>query len=130
MLSSYSGELLIEASKRRSAGRSPCSSSYSPGTETISYGALARATCGAWAEMMTSACIALSNILSPTTGSVILCVSATWLVMGSYMIVMADMMVPVLEWIIPGITVFVGGYWAFRLWVIWDEYAICCFSVR
>ncbi|EER18056.1 10 transmembrane domain, possible aa transporter, putative [Perkinsus marinus ATCC 50983] len=86
VLSSYSGELLIEASKR---------------TETISYGALARATCGAWAEMMTSACIALT----------------TWLVMGSYMIVMADMMVPVLEWIIPGITVFVGGYWAFRLWI-------------
>ncbi|KAF4649048.1 hypothetical protein FOL47_002465 [Perkinsus chesapeaki] len=46
------------------------------GTGMLSYGSLARATCGKWAEMLTSICIALT----------------TWLVMGSYMIVMADLM--------------------------------------
>ncbi|KAF4737472.1 hypothetical protein FOZ62_030646, partial [Perkinsus olseni] len=85
VLSSYAGELLVAASKR---------------TGMTSYGTLARATCGKWAELLTSACIAIT----------------TWLVMGSYMIVMADMMVPVLEWIIPGITGFTGGYSALRLW--------------
>ncbi|KAF4662592.1 hypothetical protein FOL46_005219 [Perkinsus olseni] len=86
VLSSYAGELLVAASKR---------------TGMTSYGTLARATCGKWAELLTLACIAIT----------------TWLVMGSYMIVMADMMVPVLEWIFPGITEFAGGYSALRLWI-------------